>query len=94
MYEMINEFLSKWLIFQPPHMRDLMADGDGIFKLVRQTLECPIELNDNSIALELGMPHANLNATIYKVYAHNIDEAWLYENHNLLNQYELNISIY
>jgi len=75
-------------------MRDLIEDGDGIFKLARQTLECPIELNDNSIAVELRMPHVNLNVTIYKVYAHNIDEAWLYENHNLLNQYKLNISIY
>jgi hypothetical protein len=52
MYEMVNEFLGKWLIFQPPHMRDLMANGDGNFKLVGQTPKCPIELNDNSITHE------------------------------------------
>jgi len=34
---MINEILGKWLIFQPPHMKDLMVDGNGIFKPVGQT---------------------------------------------------------
>jgi hypothetical protein len=79
MYEMINEFLGKQFIFQPSHLRHLVVDGDGIFKLVGQTPKCPIELNDNSIALELGVPRVNLDATINKVYAHNIDETWLYE---------------
>jgi hypothetical protein len=35
MYEMINEFLGKWPIIQPPHTKDLMVDGNGIFKLLK-----------------------------------------------------------
>jgi hypothetical protein len=79
MYEMINEFLSKWPIIQPAHTKDLMAARNGIFKLVKQTLEHPIEFNDNSIATKFGMPHANMDVVTYKVYPHSIDEAWLYE---------------
>jgi hypothetical protein len=79
MYKMINEFLGKWPIIQPPHTKDLMADGNGIFKLVKQTLERPIEFNDNSIATKLGMPRVNMDVATNKVFPHNIDEAWLYE---------------
>jgi hypothetical protein len=60
-------------------MKNLMVDGNGIFKLARQTPKHPIEFNDNSIAPKLGMPHANMDGAIDKVYAHSIDEAWLYE---------------
>lgn len=76
---MINQFLSKWPIFQPPHMKDLMVDGYGIFKMTKQTSKCLIELNDDSITLELGMPYAYLNVAIDKVYAHSNDKTWLYE---------------
>jgi hypothetical protein len=34
LYEMINEFLGKQPILQPPHIKNLMADGNGIFKPV------------------------------------------------------------
>ncbi len=37
MYEMINELLYKQPIFQPLRTRDLMVDGNGIFKLARET---------------------------------------------------------
>jgi hypothetical protein len=77
MYEMINEFLGKRPIIQPPHTKDLMANGNKIFKLVKQTLEHPIEFNDNSVTPKPGMPHANMDVVIDKVYPHNIDEAWL-----------------
>jgi hypothetical protein len=50
---MINEFFNKRPIFQPPHMRNLMANGDGIFKLARQTPYEPIELNDDFTILEV-----------------------------------------
>lgn len=79
MYEMINQFLNKLPIFQPPHMKDLMADGDGISKPTRQTSKPLVELNDESITLELGMPYAYLNVATDKVYAHSNDETWLYE---------------
>jgi hypothetical protein len=36
-------------------MKDLMVDGDGIFKPTRQTSKRLVELNDDSITLELGM---------------------------------------
>jgi hypothetical protein len=52
---MINQFLSKWPIFQPPHMKDLMVDGYGIFKMTKQTSKRLIELNDDSISLECHM---------------------------------------
>ncbi len=78
MYKMINEFFNKWPIFQPPHMRNLMANGDGIFKPTRQTPNEPIELNDNFTILEVKVQYEYLNAT-NKVYAHIINEAWLYE---------------
>ncbi len=75
---MINEILGKWLIFQPPHMKDLMVDGNGIFKPVGQTPKQSIEFNDNFTVPELRVQYEDLNA-IDKVYAHNTDETWLYE---------------
>jgi hypothetical protein len=45
--------------------------------LAKQTPECPIEFNDNLVTPKLGMPHANMDVAINKVYPHNIDEAWL-----------------
>jgi len=79
MYKMINEFFSKWPIIQPTHTKDLMAARNGFFKLVKQILEHPIEFNDNLIATNFGMPHENMDVATDKVYPHNIDEAWLYE---------------
>jgi hypothetical protein len=78
LYAMINEFLGKWPLFQPPHMKDLMAYGNGIFKLVGQTPKQSIELNDNFTVLEVKVQYEDLNA-INKVYAHNTDETRLYE---------------
>jgi hypothetical protein len=60
-------------------MKDLMADGDAIFKPTRQTSKCLVELNDDSITLELGMSYAYLNVATDKVYAHSNDETRLYE---------------
>jgi hypothetical protein len=53
-------------------------NGDGIFKPVGQTLNEPIELNNNFTILEIRMQYEYLNA-IDKVYAHIINKAWLYE---------------
>jgi hypothetical protein len=78
LYKMINELFNKRPIFQPPHMRNLMANGDGIFKPTRQTPNEPIELNDNFTILDVKVQYEYLNAT-NKVYAHIINEAWLYE---------------
>jgi hypothetical protein len=36
-----------------------------------------VEINDNSMTPKFGMPHANMDAAIDKVYPYNIDEAWL-----------------
>jgi hypothetical protein len=78
LYEMINEFLGKWPILQPPHMKDLLVDGDGIFKPIGQTPKQSIKVNDNFTILEIRMRYENLNAT-NKVYAHDTNETWLYE---------------
>lgn len=55
-----------------------MENGDGIFKPARQTLNEPIELNDNFMILKIKVQYEYLNAT-NKVYAHIINETWLYE---------------
>lgn len=59
-------------------MRNLMANGVGICKPIGYTLKQAIELN-NLIAPKLWMWYEDLNVTIDKIYAHNTDEAWLYE---------------
>lgn len=59
-------------------MRNLMANGDGIFKPIGQTPKQSIEFNDNFTIHEVKLQYEYLNAT-NKVYACNIDETWLYE---------------
>jgi hypothetical protein len=55
-----------------------MANGDGIFKPIGQTPKQSIELNDNFMIPKVRVQYEDLNATD-KVYAHNTDETWLYE---------------
>jgi hypothetical protein len=78
LYQMNNEFLGKQSILQPPHMKDLLVDGEGIFKPIGQTPKQSIEFNDNFMILEVRMQYEDLNAT-NKVYAHNTNETWLHE---------------
>ncbi len=79
LYEMITRFLNNWPIFRPPHMKNLMADGVKFCKPIGYTPKQAIELDDNLIAPKLKMWYEDLNATTDNIYAHNTDEAWLYE---------------
>ncbi len=47
-YDMIKEFMGIWPIFRPPHVKDLMVDGDNVYKPHGHTLEDAIHLNDDS----------------------------------------------
>jgi len=60
-------------------MKDLMVDEDGIFKPIGKMLLKPIKLNDDSIVPKFKKQYENLNDATNKVYAHNTNEAWLYE---------------
>jgi len=60
-------------------MKNFMANGVGICKPISYTLKQAIELNDNLITPGLKMWYEDLNVTTDKIYAHNTDEAWLYE---------------
>jgi hypothetical protein len=51
---------------------------NGIFKPARQTLDEPIEFNDDFTILEIKMQYEYLNTT-NKVYTHIINKSWLYE---------------
>ncbi len=72
---MIIGFPNKWLIFRPPHMKNLMADGVGICKPIGYTSKQAIELNDNLIVPRLRLWYEDLNVTTNKTYAHNTYEA-------------------
>jgi hypothetical protein len=74
-------------------MKDLMANGDGIFKLARQTSKCLVELNDDSITPELGMPYAYLNVAIGCMHIVMTKHGCM-NNLNLLSHYQLNMSTY
>jgi len=47
-YDMIKEFMGTWPILTPPHVKDLMVDGDEVYKPHDHTLEDAIHLNDDS----------------------------------------------
>lgn len=47
-YDMIKGFMGTWMIFTPPHVKDLMVDGNNVYKPHNHTLEDVIHLNDDS----------------------------------------------
>lgn len=51
---MIHEFQGRRLLFQLPHMRDMMDAKDDNYKHVGHTTHAPIEINEEFTILKFG----------------------------------------
>jgi len=58
---MIHEFQGSRPIFQPPHMKDMMDEKDGNYKLDGHTTHEPIEINEKSTVAKFGTNCDNLH---------------------------------
>jgi hypothetical protein len=74
---MIHEFQGRRLLFQLPHMRDMMDAKDDNYKHVGHTTHAPIEINEKFTILTFGTNCDNLPKN--KMYVVNIDETRLYK---------------
>jgi hypothetical protein len=48
MYEMMKNILCRRLIYQPPHVRDLMNDLDTLYKSINLATKDATNFNDDS----------------------------------------------
>jgi hypothetical protein len=48
MYEMVKKTLCKGLIYQPPHVRDIMANLDTLYKSINLATKDATNFNDDS----------------------------------------------
>ncbi len=74
---MIYEFEGSRLIFQLPHMRDMMNTKDDNYKHVGHMTHAPIEINEEFTIVKFGPNCDNLPTN--KMCVVNIDETWLYK---------------